>query len=435
MTGTALFFLLTFFSGCILTFTKRPIYGLYTYIFTFYFNPPGKWWGGQVPDIGWVFLIAVITIAAIFITKETEDKLIFFKYTENKLFLLFIIWVQIQYFFALSTITHIFYMVLCIKFYLTIFMIQNAIKNERDVIGFIVINILCTGYFGYQAMGGGRFEHIKVPALDDSNALAMHFAAILLMASFLFLASFGKKIFLLAPFVGLTLNAVILGNSRGAIISLIITGIVASVFMTKSGKRKFYVYGVLAVLSISLLAGEALLSKFSTIISKDDSGVEQDKSAESRLVIISAQWEMFKDSPILGYGHQGTLLLSPAYISEDYMASGSTDDGEIVHVRASHNLLFSLMVDHGLIGALIYISVMAVAMSKLLKIKRKEVEGNSKELLKVLILGLCFSLMLVWLAGMGTNNKVLEIDIWLYALIPVVYEWYKKNHCCPVNEK
>jgi O-antigen ligase len=298
-----------------------------------------------------------------------------------------------------------------------------------------VINILCTGYFGLQAMGGGRLDHIKVPALDDSNALAMHFAAILVMASFLLLGPVKKKIFFLVPFIGLTLNAVILAQSRGAMISMIIVGIVAIFVMTKTGKRKFYLYGSLAILSMTLLVGEAMLSKFSTIVSNEDSEVSQDKSSESRMVIIRAQWEMFKDSPVLGYGHQGTLLLSPMYVSEEYMTSGRTSGGDVVRVRASHNLLFALMVDHGLIGTLIYLSIMTVAMLKLLKINRKIAESESQELLKVLIMGLCLSLMLVWIAGMGINNKVLEIDIWLYALIPVVYEMYrKKSSKFPMDE-
>jgi len=79
------------------------------------------------------------------------------------------------------------------------------------------------------------------------------------------------------------------------------------------------------------------------------------------------------------------------------------------------------------VGTLIYLSILVVAMSKLLKINRKKVESESQELLKVLIIGLCLSLMLVWIAGMASNNKVLEIDIWLYALIPIVYEMYTKN--------
>jgi O-antigen ligase len=276
-------------------------------------------------------------------------------------------------------------------------------------------------------MGGGRLDHIKVPALDDSNALAMHFAAILVMTSFLLLGPVKKKIFFLVPFIGLTLNAVILAQSRGAMIALLIVGIAAIFVMTKAGKRKFYLYGSLALLSMTLLVGEALLSKFSTIIGSDEASIQQDKSSESRLVIIRAQWEMFKDSPVLGYGHQGTLLLSPMYISEEYMTGGRTKGGDIVRVRASHNLLFTLMVDHGLIGTLIYLSIMVVAMLKLFKIDRNKVESESQEQLKVLIMGLCLTLMLVWINGMGINNKVLEIDIWLYALIPIVYEMYRKK--------
>ena len=97
-----------------------------------------------------------------------------------------------------------------------------------------------------------------------------------------------------------------------------------------------------------MLAGPLIIERVNKVVKASDT--EQiDKSAYSRFVIIESQWKMFKDYPLLGFGHRGTLLLSPFYVPEDYMT-----DTDVGGRRASHNITMSFLVDHGIIGAFLY---------------------------------------------------------------------------------
>ena len=84
----------------------------------------------------------------------------------------------------------------------------------------------------------------------------------------------------------------------------------------------------------------------------------------------------------------------------------------------------SLLVDHGLIGAGIYITVIILCISK---IRRLEADHTETHNLLLILIGLIVSLIFVIVAGQGSNNKVLEIDIWLYGLIPLAYDMLKQR--------
>jgi hypothetical protein len=65
---------------------------------------------------------------------------------------------------------------------------------------------------------------------------------------------------------------------------------------------------------------------------------------------------------------------------------------------------------------------------KIFGLKRKEIGTNEQELNKILVLALVGALFFLLVTGMGTNNKILEIHIWLFALIPLVYKFYKNSY-------
>jgi O-antigen ligase len=414
MSFFALGFVLSFFLLLVLSLSRHPIFGLYAYLEAFYLHPPGQWWGQSLPDLRWAFLAASVLMISTLIHK---NKLTIYglKFTEVRLFLVFTLFVCLQYFWALSPEIHIDYMVLCLKFLILIILIQSVINGIKEVYGFILANLVGCAYLGYQGFGiRGRLENLGLPGINGSNHLAQHLSVVLVFAAFLLLMRFGKKEVLLYPLYILVLNGIILTESRSVVIALAVTGLFLIFMNPQDAKKKFYLYAALAIIGFGVLLGPGLVTKMQglSITSGQDS---RDLSTQSRFHLLEKQWEIFLESPILGSGHRGTLLLSPLYIDQSFNASNQGQN------KASHNFVMTLLVDHGLVGASMYLLVIFLTIKKGINIRKLHVISPDAIRLRVLLTGFVAALICLLVAGMGSNNKVLEIDIWLYALIGLLY--------------
>jgi len=411
----------------------RPLVGLLLYVFTFYFYAPGSWWGNDLPDLRWSLLSALVTLVAIYVRENksrNNDPLLsvypqkpdFFSLTENKLFLSFVIWVWIQTLWASSPAYHSEYAFMATKFLLLLFLMHKALVDEKSVIAFVVVNLLGCGYFGWISFSehqGGRFESVPTPGLNDGNLLGLHMMPILLLGSFLLLCDFSKRKFLLAFPIVLTLFAILQTQSRGAMVGLIIGALLAFLFRPHKLRAQIYLYILLASVAAIRLVPPDLIDRLSQAAGPEEL---RDESADSRIVIVKAQYEMFKQAPIQGYGHRGTLILSPYYIDDTYL-TGKSDS----RYRGSHNLLMSLLVDFGLIGASFYLGIIFVFIKRLFSIRRSILQlanGN----LSILYMAGSSALVALMVSSMFSNSLRLEIDILLIGLLSATYCLIRANH-------
>jgi hypothetical protein len=60
---TAALFLLVYVTGLALAFW-RPVTGLCAYLWAFYMNPQGSWWGVDVPYLRYSLIAAAVTLVA-----------------------------------------------------------------------------------------------------------------------------------------------------------------------------------------------------------------------------------------------------------------------------------------------------------------------------------------------------------------------------------
>ena len=421
MSLTGLSFVLIYFFCIFRAIKDKPIFGLYAYLLAFYAHPPAQWWGKTLPDLRWAFLAGIVTLLSVHYHVK-KDKVRFFSVFENKIFFVFALYVVLQYFWALSPNIHEEYMVLVIKFLLLIFIMQNAIQNEQDLKGFIWVNLLGVCYYAYIGMfvqTSGRLEGVGTPGMESANQLGQHMAVVLVFSAYLLFSNIGKKRILYILLLAVAFNGVLLTESRGVLVGIILSGAVSIFLVPRNKLGQFFRYALLAGLGASVLVGPQIIERFQSMVGEND---QQDKSAESRMVIINAQVDMFLDSPLLGYGHRGTLLLSPQYLPREYLTS---TDG-LGERRASHNFLFALLVDHGLIGTALYLLVIFSCWRKVRYIHKTSKFHNDSAVQVSVLIGLGLALVCLMVAGMGSNNKKLEIDIWLYALIPLVYGWIIK---------
>lgn len=399
----------------------KPIWGLYIYFFSFYFHAPTMWWGQSLPSFRWSLFAAIVTMITLFIYPPKRG-LRFLHYRENYLLSAFAIFVIAQLTWVNRPDIHMEYVILIVKFIILIFLIQNILVSKKEIRGFVWANIFGCAYLSYYAMSmhnGGRMENYGVGSGWDSNLAGQHFAAMIILGGYLLLEKINKTHALVAGGVGVIMMGLFMTESRSAIIAVGLTGVIAAVFVPQGKRKKLTLFGVLAIVAASSLMGPQIIERFQGM-KKDELGSVEDKSAESRFIIIRAQIEMWKASPIVGHGHRGTLILSPNYIDEEYQTGG---------VRASHNVLMAFLVDHGIIGTILYFGTVFSCWLRMLGYKYKvkaEEQTEYQKLLSTMIIGASLALLTFMVCGMGSNNKKLEADIWLIAFIPLLSQEIKR---------
>jgi probable O-glycosylation ligase (exosortase A-associated) len=132
----------------------------------------------------------------------------------------------------------------------------------------------------------------------DNNCIAIELvAAVGFMFFFFFTAPKWWQKAIAAGSSGLLVNAIMFSNSRGGMLSLIVTGIVAFILIPK----RPYHFAVLTVgILVALrLAGPATLERFYTTFADKE---ERDASADSRIELWKDCVELASGSPILGVG-------------------------------------------------------------------------------------------------------------------------------------
>tara|TARA_Y100000310_G_scaffold271798_2_gene286438 strand:- start:1146 stop:2480 length:1335 start_codon:yes stop_codon:yes gene_type:complete len=433
MTLTALFYLFVYTAGLIKALAGKPIWGIYIYFFCFYFHAPSQWWGQALPDIRWALIASFVTLISLFMYPPKE-KLRFWGFRENRWLTYLAFFVVLQMAFCLNLDTHMIYVVLLLKFIFFIFLFQNTVRTMDDIKGVLYVNLFCGAYLAYLGISthqGGRLEGIGTPGMESANQLGQHFALVILMTCYLLLEKFRWTHILIASSIALMMYALFMTESRGVIAALGVTGFVSLFFIPKGRFVKYSAFATLGIVAAALLMGPQIMERFQDM-GKDKIGEGIDKSAESRVVILKSQWEMFKDSPFVGYGHRGTLLLSQKYIPEEYMT-----ESQGMTVRASHNVAAAFFVDHGIIGGLLYFFAIFSCGFRIFDARKSMVYLSEKEqkeyrLHAGLLAGCILALVSFMAGGMGSNNKKLEGDIWLLALAPVIHvrmrELKKKNN-------
>lgn len=422
----ALAFLGTYAFLLVKCFTSRPFFGLCAYLMAFYLNPPARWWAENLPDLRWSFMAAALTLISIFI----RDKGILrsFKFIETKVYAVFVVYMAFQLGWAVNTDYQREWVSMTFNFLVLMVMLQGCIRDERDLLGFVFVNLLGCSYFAYLGMirtVGGRLDGIGGPSIGSSNQMSQHLAAMLFMGLYLVFVKF-KKFFwyvVVAGLLFLVLKTIVMAGSRGTFLAIGATGAVSLLFAPGRIRLRMYIMaGICSVLAASLI-GPYMIERFEGM-GKNESGEVADDSARSRIYIIEAQIEMFKAAPLLGHGHRGTLLLSPIYVPPEYRTA-VPDSTETV--RASHNFLFSLLVDHGIVGASMYIFIILRCLLRLPWVVRMRPKTEDGQTLQVMLIGLIMGLLCLMIAGMTSDHKNAETGIWFYALIPLCYARLKEK--------
>jgi len=319
----------------------------------------------------------------------------------------------IQSIWAISPSTHLDGCLLITKYVILFAILYETLSDETSIVNFLLAHVAGCFYLGFlawQAPVSGRLEGIGGPGIDDANSLAMHLSSGLVTASFLFLILRGFRKWAVIVAIPFILNGVILTESRGALVSLGGTGMFLVLLKPKAYAKVFYLAGGLALVLLVYLSNGQYWSRMQTLETVTGSETELHSSMAGRVLIFQANMSMFRDHP-LGVGYRGNVALSRHYMPEGLMSN--------IGVRSAHNSMAAALVDHGIIGGMLYAAMMFWTVRALLSLKRLDRYGLPANV-GGLRAGVGGGLVVAFFAGLFSNFLFAEVQIWLLAVLASV---------------
>ena len=407
-----------FFLGLLaLALVRHPVFGLYAYLAAFYMHPPSRWWSAMVPDLRWALLAGVVTLAAIFIHRAKLNKAPrWFGNAPAAILVMYCVWLWIQNAWALDATAHYSASVQYTKYLVAFYFCYKIFDSPQRLRDFLLVHLAGCAYLGMQAFlssnfTGGRLDGVGGPGIDDANTLGMFLATGVVAGAALALSQSGWR--RNATFVGLALamNGLVLTASRGAFIGLIGGGGVVSALHPRHFRWRFVVLAMIAVVGFVAVADQRFIQRMVSIVAVWERSDEIDMSAESRFEIKAAQWQMFLDYP-LGSGHKGTAVLSPLYLDDMWLTKAHNDEGP--RARSSHNTFFTTLSEQGIVGALLFTGLtlwLLLAALRVFRMRHRVPDPTQP----VIAAGLCGGVMVVLVAGIGTDYLMAEVQFWFLA--------------------
>lgn len=377
MSLTLLIWIALFISLAVLAF-KRPAYGVALYMLTFFLCPPFWWWGGPVASYRWNLYGGVILLISVIVSRINNQT----KQAQSTPPLTrFICWSAILILIN-ATAVHVAladsweisgdsYFLLA-KFILLFFLISLSIQNKWDLRIILLSIALGAGYLGYEVtvnergqINGNRLEGVGVPAASTANGLACMMVTVLPIAGCFFLVGNRWEKLLMIPIAPMILNVILLCNSRGAFLALILTAITFLIMSPRGVRKKVLKLMCLGAVATWLLLGDPrIVERFMTTFV---SAEERDSSAAGRLEFWSAATNMIADYPLGAGGHAFKNKHGIHYLEEI----------GIYEARSIHNGYLNEACQWGIQGMLLRIGLFITSIILLKNTAKSGIQTNS----------------------------------------------------------
>lgn len=432
MSLTAIIFLAAFLGALLAAFVRHPIYGLYAYVATFYLHPIDKWWGASLPDLRWALLAAIVTLVATLRLPAQPDRPTWTGNTAAKLLIALTAWLWLQNLWALSPIDHFEASILFTKYLILFYLIYRLVDSPERVRNFLFAHVAGCLYLSWLVLlapDGGRLEGVGGPGIDDANSLGMQLSTGAITAAALLMRGSGRSRLFALLSLPIILNGIVQTESRGAFLGLAVGGM-AMVYLSPGPLRKYWIlFGCLGVVGLLRVAPENFWQRMDTIIESAASEDAVDRSSETRLQLLAAQWQMFLDYPA-GSGHRGTAFLSPRYLSDEYLSqSRSNSDG--YRARSSHNTFMTALSEQGVPGVIMYVGLLLWIFRMCRRVKLHAAEQGARDL-QLFVVAIGGSLVSVTVAGLFTDYFKTEIFVWCVVTLAVLAQLLRETR--PVHE-
>jgi hypothetical protein len=406
MSKTGLVWLLFYLAGCVATLFN-PLYGLMTYMFAYYTNPPLHWWSEGLPAIRWSFTISVILAISYFIHRAGRHSLGFFAHKQSKWLLLLVLIAYAVTPIAVDRTMSLDEATKLAKALALYFLMAQMISSPKTFRWLVAAHILGGLYWGIEAFmdpetEAGRLINVGGPDTDTGNSTAAHINTILPFAGFWFLSGtkWEKRLALVAaPFLVYTFELL---NSRGAMLGLAVAFVATLWWGWRRWGGKLLMAGGVAALALAIVAGPKFIERQASTFKPED------HSALSRLDFWAAALELMQDRP-LGAGGMGFDLLSPQYLPEEVVRK----DYRLI---TAHNTYLLCGSEWGWAGMFVFCMFLFATFRQLRDLMTRKAKTEVQRRIQVDALACAAALVGVCVAGMFGNRLYGEAMYWLAAM-------------------
>jgi O-antigen ligase len=179
---------------------------------------------------------------------------------------------------------------------------------------------------------------------------------------------------------------------------------------TAGGRTRALLLGVLTLITVSFIPVDALRDRAETImpyISQTVGTAEEEEAYSARGYLMRVGFAMFRDRPVFGSGYDNFRPQTAIYQWEvpgspyEYLRTG----------RSPHSSYIALLVGLGIVGLILWLSIILVALRYVGRAWRSIRDPNSDRLFLVQALGIAIGLQLIYgFYGLGHQDKI----VWLF---------------------
>jgi O-antigen ligase len=412
---TSIAFILAFLSACALAFVRHPVWGAALYVSTFFVGPQAHWWGqGLLADVRWAYIAAIVTLLALVFTRNARPQPIpLTRHGAFWLMVVFVVWLCIESIWALAPDEQWVLLTYYFKFTIALALIYRCVDSEASLKVLLWTQFGCCFYLGtlaYRSYSGGRFEEFGGAGLAEANAAALALGSGAILGASLFLAGRIRQRLVVLGGIPFVLNGIVATISRSGSLALVAGGLVFNLLTPRKLARQVRVLSVLAVILFLMLAGSAYWLRMQSMEHAGEK-VEGLDTGEDRVEIIRAQLRMFEAHPF-GCGAACTAVLSPRYLEAKYLSYAAAGEQP---ERASHNTFMTMLVEHGVPGALFYLGLLWWTLKAVLRLARQY--RDDAGFMAAVFPGVVAVLGGIVTADMFVSYARFEIRFWCLALL------------------
>ncbi len=196
-------------------------------------------------------------------------------------------------------------------------------------------------------------------------------------------------------------HAIMIVESRGAMLGLISAGILHLAFMRRTSKNIALTFFI--ALMVLLVAGPPVIKEFSSIFAE-----KLDTSGTSRFYLWDAGVRITLDYPLLGVGPWAGEVLMPAY----YQGSGKTD----WPIIALHNLELEVSTGLGIPATVMYLLFFFLPWNQARALLWKKRNATTDDESAV-IYGAFLAIPAYWVASQFNSGALIEVPYLLVAIL------------------